>query len=117
MNTYYQKAGQNKRLWVRQNDTRPSAEVQLIKSEDGTYENLVDGAGFIEVLDSDGEHLHSGNALNMASGATGKATYNWGQGELATAGTYKLIFRISPENDGNYFSIPEEPYEYILRVI
>lgn len=116
-NTYYQQLGQNKRIWVRQNDTRPRAEVRLILSDDGTDEDISSGVGLIEVYKSDGTTLLSGNALDMTNGLTGRARYNWGQGELNTIGTYKVIFRISKNNDGNYFSVPEEPFEFVLRVI
>jgi hypothetical protein len=114
--TYYQQSGQNKRMWVRQNDTLPAAEVQLIYESDGTYHDISSGKGHIEVYKSDNTTLLSGGTLDMTDGALGKASYAWGAGELTTIGTYNLVFKIDPDNTDSYFSVPEYPYDFILRV-
>ena len=114
---FFEQDGQNKRLWVRQNDTRPQAEVQLILDSDGTYYDVSSGSGFIEVYKTDGTTLLSGQSLDLSAGATGYARYPWTAGQLATLGTYRVVMRIDPDGSGNYLSVPEEPYEYVLRVI
>lgn len=114
--TFFQKLGQHKRLTVRTGDTRPVAEVQLTLVEDGTYYDISDGAGHIEATKSDGTFLQSGQSLNLSSGEEGKASYEWAAGELNTAGTYRVVFKISKDNDGRYFSVPEYPYEFVLKV-
>lgn len=118
MTAYFQSVGQHKRAWARVNDTRPRAEVQLIKQSDGTYYDISAGRGHIEVYDADNEYtLLSGNALNFSEGSNGTAYFEWQQGQLVSAGTYNIIFKIDPLSDGNYLSVPEEPYDYILRVV
>lgn len=114
--TFFQKIGQHKRLHVRVGDTRPSAEVQLKVTSDGTYYDISDGAGHIEVSKADGSYLQSGQALNLSSGAEGRASYDWDDGELDTVGTYRCVFKISKNDDGRFFSVPENPFELVLKV-
>lgn len=112
---FFQREGQSKRSWKRLGDTRPSESVQLIREDDGTNFDLSSGVGHIQVVKPDGTNLISGQPLDLASGS-GKAFYHWGPGQLITEDTYSLIFRIDPNNNGNFLSIPEQPYQYTLTV-
>lgn len=114
--SYFQAAGQNKRAWARIGDTRPRVEVQLLRQDTGVAFDISAGTGIIEVCNADNAtYLLSGNPVIMNEG-NGVAYYNWAVGDLALAGTYNIIFRLDVLNDGNYLSVPEEPYSYVLRV-
>lgn len=112
---FFQKEGQSKRSWKRLADTLVSAEIQLIREDDGTAFDISSGVGHIQVVKPDGTNLISGQPLDLASGS-GKAFYHWGPGQLVAADTYTLIFRIDPNNDGKFLSVPEAPYDYVLVV-
>jgi hypothetical protein len=114
--SYFQSAGQQKRAWMRVGDTRPRIEVNLIRESDNQAYDISAGSAFVEVYKTDGAYLISGLPANLSEGAAGTVFYNWAAGDLALAGTYNVVFRLDVLNDGNYLSVPEEPYSYVLRV-
>ena len=114
--TFFQKAGQNKHVFYNVNDRMPPLELQLIQSSDGAYYDISAGKGHIEIQAADGTYLVSGQSLNVASGATGTAHYYPAAGELSAAGTYNVAWKIDPQNISAYLTVPEYPYEYVLRI-
>ncbi len=117
MEHYFQKVGQNKRIWIRVGDTRPLLDVQLIKQSDGSYVDISSGAGHIEIYRKDGTTIQSGITVDCTtSGATGQAYYNLSNGRVSSVGIYDVVWKIDATNNGNYYSLPEKPYHYELIV-
>lgn len=96
---------------IKQNDTLPTMEVQLIDVEGNPLN-----------LDLCGVHFHmlgGGKEINrpatIVDGGQGKVQVEWQEGETDTVGTFKCEFEINMP-DGSIITVPNDGY-FLLQIV
>lgn len=97
-------------IFMRDGDTSPALEMELIKDSSGEYYDISSGTGYCLIRDSANAIFESGA---VECRVDGKIEYQIQTG--ISSGQYTCVFYVENGN-GNYFSVPEGDLDYILFV-
>jgi len=96
-------------FFIRQNDTKPSLLVTLVKDIEGTPHDLIGGTTVVFSMSTaiGGTQKLKDKAVNIVSPSLGRVRYDWGVGDTNTIGIYYGEFEVTFP-DGSILTLPEK---------